>query len=88
VELKLRNSTLLNNVVFHLVTDSPETNAKLGTIHRTKTNQPKKTNKKLKRSDSSTDPTKNVGVNPGACDGKVVVVSYKTFIRLLIFLLW
>ena len=43
-----------------------------------------KPNKKLKRSDSSTDPTKNVGVNPGACDGKAVVVSYKTFIRLLI----
>lgn len=41
----------------------------------------KKNNKKLNRSDSSTDPIKNVGVNPG--DGKVVVVSYKTFTKLL-----
>lgn len=52
-----------------------------GKIRHNTQNKDKPT-KKLNRSDSSTDPIKNVGVNPG--DGKVVVVSYKTFTKLLI----
>lgn len=51
-----------------------------GKIRHNTQNKDKPT-KKLNRSDSSTDPIKNVGVNPG--DGKVVVVSYKTFTKLL-----